>query len=244
MCGIIGGIGKIKAKIAVDSLSEMYGRGQDGAGLTSFSKNLPSISKTFEHPSRLFDAVNLNKELDIFVGATRYATSGSKVDPNTSDRDLSLPPYSVESSHGLLSLVHNGNVLVNDLQGYESDSTIITMKLAELLNSCSIVDSVKTLMHELNGAYSIAAIVGSNKLLAFRDPYGIRPLTWGRDGESYLVASESIILEQSGFEYMGDVRPGELERQLAKGVQASNMQSKHAHRQKIKEAHNCGDKMQ
>lgn len=209
MCGIIGGIGCIEARIVIDSLCEMYGRGQDGAGIASFSRKLPSLNKTFGHPTDLYKYINSGKNLDIFVGATRYATSGSKVDSSKSDKEMALPPYNVESNLGLLSLVHNGNVIA-DLNDYESDSTIIALKFAELLKTNSIENSVKNLMDTLNGAYSIAAIVGSQKLIAFRDPYGIRPLVWGKQDNSYLVASESVILEQSGFEYAGDVNPGEL----------------------------------
>ena len=70
-------------------------------------------------------------------------------------------------------------------------------------------DAAASAMKRLKGAYSVVAIVG-DALVAFRDPHGIRPLTLGRIGDDWVVASESCALDLVGAERVRDVRPGEV----------------------------------
>jgi amidophosphoribosyltransferase len=161
------------------------------------------------------------------IAHTRYPTAGSAWSAAESQ------PFYVNSPFGIV-LGHNGNLtnaeqLKNDLFRQDlrhvntnSDSEVLLNVLAhELqeattnykLDPAAIFTAVSGVHRRCRGAYAVVAMIAGYGLLAFRDPYGIRPLVFGRAetprGPEYLVASESVALDTLGFERIRDVAPGE-----------------------------------
>jgi amidophosphoribosyltransferase len=161
------------------------------------------------------------------IAHTRYPTAGSAQSTAESQ------PFYVNSPFGIV-LGHNGN-LTNTVQlkqdlfrtdlrhvNTNSDSEVLLNVLAhELqeaannyrLDAATIFNAVSGVHNRVRGAYAVVAMIAGYGLLAFRDPYGIRPLVFGRSenqgGNEYLVASESVALDTLGFELVRDVAPGE-----------------------------------
>jgi amidophosphoribosyltransferase len=161
------------------------------------------------------------------IGHTRYPTAGSAWSAAESQ------PFYVNSPFGLV-LGHNGNLtntdqLKSDLFRQDlrhvntnSDSEVLLNVLAhELqegaanykLDPATIFAAVSGVHRRCRGAYAVVAMIAGYGLLAFRDPYGIRPLVYGKmeteHGTEYLVSSESVALDALGFELVRDIAPGE-----------------------------------
>jgi amidophosphoribosyltransferase len=138
----------------------------------------------------------------------------------------------VNSPYGI-SLAHNGNLTnveklkadlyTEDLRhiNTESDSEVLLNVLAhELHISASLTLEVEDIFmavsathKRLQGAYAVVALITGKGILAFRDPFGIRPVVYGKresdSGTEYMVASESVALQTSGFDLVADLKPGE-----------------------------------
>src|SRR5512146_1160648 len=161
------------------------------------------------------------------IAHTRYPTAGSAWSAAESQ------PFYVNSPFGIV-LGHNGNLtnteqLKNELfredlrhVNTNSDSEVLLNVLAhELqeaatnykLDPATIFTAVSGVYRRCRGAYAVVAMIAGYGLLAFRDPYGIRPLVFGRaeteHGYDYLVSSESVALDTLGFQLVRDVAPGE-----------------------------------
>jgi amidophosphoribosyltransferase len=167
------------------------------------------------------------------IGHARYSTIGKG--------DLiDVQPFLISYPFGI-GMAHNGNIfncdeLARDLRVRgrrhmltHSDTEIILNLFAEGLAEFSredseenspdfsfhqICSSVKTIFDRVNGSYSIVAMVADQGLVAFRDPYGIRPLVLGKkkgtSQDTYIIASESVSLPFLGFEMVRDIQPGEV----------------------------------
>src|SRR5512146_1283902 len=161
------------------------------------------------------------------IAHTRYPTAGSAWSAAESQ------PFYVNSPFGIV-LGHNGNLtnteqLKNELfredlrhVNTNSDSEVLLNVLAHELQEAAtkyrldpstIFAAVSGVHRRCRGAYAVVAMIAGYGLLAFRDPYGIRPLVFGRaeteQGYDYLVSSESVALDTLGFRLMRDVAPGE-----------------------------------
>ncbi len=152
---------------------------------------------------------------NIAIGHVRYGTTGGTLRVN-------CQPIEVHHHKGNLALAHNGN-LSNAMQlrreleesgsifHTTSDTEIIAYLITKhRLTQDSIEDAVSAAMNDLHGAYSLV-ITSPSKMIAVRDPYGFRPLCYGKrpDG-SHVVASETCALYAVGAEYIRDVEPGEM----------------------------------
>jgi amidophosphoribosyltransferase len=153
---------------------------------------------------------------DVAVGHVRYSTTGS------SQWENSQPVHRSAGDSGNvreIALAHNGN-LVNAVElhselreagvGFRStsDSEIIAALLSTH-EAEDVVDAVADVMPRMHGAYS-TVVLSNDRVVAFRDPAGLRPLVLGRIGERYCVASESCALDIIGAELVRDVEPGEI----------------------------------
>ena len=161
------------------------------------------------------------------IGHVRYPTAGSAYNA------AEAQPFYVNSPFGLL-LAHNGNLtnseelkremFLSDLRhiNTSSDSEVLLNVLAhELQAACkglkldeeAIFRAVAGVHRRVRGAYAVVVMIAGYGLLAFRDPYGIRPLVIGRNdceaGTEWLVASESVALDVLGYRLLRDVAPGE-----------------------------------
>lgn len=149
------------------------------------------------------------------IGHVRYSTTGGKNANN-------IQPLVIRHIKGNLAVAHNGN-LVNapDLRKYfelrgaifhgTSDTESIAYSIvSQRLTSKSTEEAVEKVMYTLKGAYS-CVVMTATKLIAFRDPYGFRPLCLGKTSDgAYIVASESCALDTVGAEFIRDIKPGEI----------------------------------
>ena len=229
MCGVVGLYGGTHVgERLYDALTLLQHRGQDSAGIVTSELDTGQIYQ--RKASGLVRDVFHGGHVGQFrgragIGHVRYPTAG------TSSEDEAQPFY-VNSPYGI-ALGHNGNLtnfpqLMNELFDQNlrhintgSDSEVILNVLAhELLNRRSLMlgpdqvfQAVSQVHRRCHGAYAAVALFAGFGLLAFRDPYGIRPLVYGtREGEhgpEYMVASESVVLDSLGFRVERDVEPGE-----------------------------------
>lgn len=192
-------------------------RGQESCGIAvnedgviRYYKDLGLISHVFTK-----DVLKSLGQGNMAIGHTRYGTTGS------SDR-LNSQPIVVNHHKGRMALCHNGN-LVNsyelrkklELEGSifhtTSDTEVISYIITkERIRTNSIEEAVKNAMDIIKGAYSLA-IMSPSKLIVARDPFGFRPLCYGKkeDG-TYVVASESCSLDAVRAKFVRDVEPGEI----------------------------------
>ncbi|MCB1675972.1 MAG: amidophosphoribosyltransferase, partial [Halioglobus sp.] len=227
MCGLVGMVGKTEvAPDIYDALTVLQHRGQDAAGIMTcmggrFSqrKNEGLVRDVFRqhHMQRLQGTVG--------IGHVRYPTAGS------SGPALAQPFY-VNSPYGI-ALAHNGNLtnseqltrelFQDDLRhlNTDSDSEVLLNVFAHELQRLGklnptaddIFSAVAAVHRRCRGGYAAVGLVVNYGVVAFRDPFGIRPLVIGRRdspaGAEYMVASESVALSVLGFTLLGDVAPGE-----------------------------------
>jgi amidophosphoribosyltransferase len=229
MCGILGVVAKGPVnQILYDGLLVLQHRGQDAAGIVTAEGPSFHMHKGGGMVRDVFRTRNM-RELVGHAGIahTRYPTAGSAWSAAESQ------PLYVNSPFGIV-LGHNGNLtnaeqLKTELYRQDlrhvntnSDSEVLLNVLAHELHEnatnskldpATIFAAVSGVHRRCRGAYAVVAMIAGYGLLAFRDPYGIRPLVFGRmdtgPGYEYQVASESVALDTLGFELVRDVAPGE-----------------------------------
>ena len=229
MCGIIGIVAKSPVnQLLYDGLQLLQHRGQDAAGIVTAEGNTFHMHKGGGLVRDVFRTRNMRALFgNIGIGHCRYPTAGS------AKSFAEAQPFYVNSPFGIV-LGHNGNLINSELLRQDlyrqdlrhvntnSDSEVLLNVLAhELqesagghrLDPMAIFSAVAGVHRRCRGAYAVVAMIAGYGLLAFRDPHGIRPLVVGRnvtqDGTEFMVASESVALDASGFELMRDVAPGE-----------------------------------
>src|SRR5829696_3165070 len=230
MCGIVGVVARSPVnQLLYDGMTVLQHRGQDAAGIVTAEGHSFHMHKgrgLVRDVFRTRDMRNLSGHMGI--AHCRYPTAGS------ASSEAEAQPFYVNSPFGL-TLGHNGNLINSDELrralfmadrrhvNTNSDSEILLNVLAhELQNACRdcerlnpdlIFKAVAGVHRRVKGAYAVVAMIAGYGMLAFRDPFGIRPLVFGRAenerGGEYLVASESVALDTLGFELVRDVAPGE-----------------------------------
>ena len=227
-CGVFGVFGpkpEAVADLAYYGLYALQHRGQEGCGIVVNDDGVFTTHKGLGLISEVF-----NKEVlarfpkgTMAVGHARYGTTGGSNLAN-------CQPIEVNHLKGKLALAHNGNLsnaldLRRDLElsgaifHTTSDTeTIAYVITRERITTPSIEVAVRRAMEKLEGAYSLV-LMSSTKLIAVRDPYGFRPLCYGRmaDG-TWVVASESCALRAVGAEFERDILPGEIVTFSSEGV--------------------------
>ncbi len=229
MCGILGVVATSPVnQLLYDGLQVLQHRGQDAAGIATSEAGRFHMHKGSGLVRDVFRTRNMrNLKGHWGIGHVRYPTAGS------AENAAEAQPFYVNSPFGLL-LAHNGNLtnsealkremFVSDLRHINtgSDSEVLLNVLAhELQAACkglkldeeAIFRAVAGVHRRCRGAYAVVVMIAGYGLLAFRDPYGIRPLVIGRNdtaaGAEWLVASESVALDVLGFRLLRDVAPGE-----------------------------------
>ncbi len=229
MCGIIGVVATTPVnQLLYDGLQVLQHRGQDAAGIATADAGRFHMHKG---PGLVRDVFRTRNMLNLVgnwgIGHCRYPTAGSAYNA------AEAQPFYVNSPFGL-TLAHNGNltntaqlkqdIFLQDLRhiNTNSDSEVLLNVLAHELQAAStkyqvdaetIFKAVAGVHRRVRGAYAVVAMIAGYGLLAFRDPYGIRPLIIGKNeteaGCEYLVASESVAIDTLGFKILRDVAPGE-----------------------------------
>ncbi|MCS6232619.1 amidophosphoribosyltransferase [Shewanella baltica] len=226
MCGIVGIVGQSSVNQTIyDALTVLQHRGQDAAGIVTIDRGAFRLRKANGLVKDVFEVKHMQRlQGNAGIGHVRYPTAGSS---SASEAQ----PFYVNSPFGI-SLAHNGN-LTNTVELAEglikkrrhvnttSDSEVLLNLLADelqkttslTLTSEEVFDAVANVHQQARGAYAVVAMIIGQGLVAFRDPFGIRPLVLGKHetptGTEYMVASESVALDAVGFEVMRDVAPGE-----------------------------------
>jgi amidophosphoribosyltransferase len=226
MCGIVGIISRTPVNQRIyDALLLLQHRGQDAAGIVTMHG-----TKCFMHKARgmvrdVFRTRNMRAlPGDVGLGQVRYPTAGNAYSEEEAQ------PFYVNAPFGIV-LVHNGNLTnahalkaeLYDIDrrhiNTESDTEVLINVLAHELELAvrgrpltpeAVFKAVAGVHARVKGSYAVIALVAGHGLLAFRDPYGIRPLCFGAGGPGeWMAASESVALEGTGHRLQRDILPGE-----------------------------------
>jgi amidophosphoribosyltransferase len=229
MCGIVGVISRAPVnQLIYDSLLLLQHRGQDAAGIVTMQG-----TKCYMHKARgmvrdVFRTRNMRGlPGSVGLGQVRYPTAGSAYSEEEAQ------PFYVNAPYGIV-LVHNGNLtnapaLRRELfeidrrhVNTDSDTEVLLNVLAHELERAGrdlaltheqIFEAVARVHRRVKGSYAVVALIAGHGLLAFRDPFGIRPLIFGEgltaEGREVMVASESVAIEGTGHKPVRDVAPGE-----------------------------------
>ncbi len=219
-CGVFGVMTDKPADVAGICYLGLYAlqhRGQESCGIIVNDDGLFVSHKDLGLVSEVFtkDILASFPAATMAVAHTRYGTTGATNRNN-------CQPIEVNHQKGRMAIAHNGNLsnaaeLRSELElngaifHTSSDTeTIAYIVTKERLTAPSIEEALSRAMNMLEGAYSLV-LMSPQKLICARDPYGFRPLCYGRmeDG-AYIVASESCAIRAVGAQFIRDVEPGEL----------------------------------
>ncbi|MFZ1908015.1 MAG: amidophosphoribosyltransferase [Burkholderiales bacterium] len=229
MCGILGIVARSPVnQLLYDGLLLLQHRGQDAAGIVTSEGKTFHMQKGNGMVRDVFRTRNMRSlPGNLGIAHCRYPTAGS------ARNSAEAQPLYVNSPFGIV-LGHNGNLTNADQLKDEmfrqdlrhintnSDSEVLLNVLAHELEKTSvklrldpqtIFAAVSNVHRRCRGAYAVIAMISGYGVLAFRDPYGIRPAVIGYKetdgGTEYMVASESVAIDSLGFEVLRDVVPGE-----------------------------------
>ena len=225
MCGIVGVVSNAPVnQLIYDALLLLQHRGQDAAGIVTQQEH-----KFFMHKAKglvrdVFRTRNMRAlPGNCGLGQVRYPTAGNAYSEEEAQ------PFYVNAPFGIV-LVHNGNLtnaqaLKQELFttdhrhiNTESDSEVLLNVLAHEiekttrglpLQPADVFAAVRSVHKRIRGSYSAIALIAGHGVLAFRDPYGIRPLCLGRGPGTAVVASESVALEGTSHQFVRNIEPGE-----------------------------------
>jgi amidophosphoribosyltransferase len=213
-CGVFGIYGHPNAaELTYYGLYALQHRGQESAGIVTSDGRQFRVHKGMGLVPQVFDGDILHDLVgSIAVGHTRYSTSGSSHIRNAQ-------PLTVDCARGQIAIAHNGNLtnasqLREELEQRGSifqttvDSEIILHLMAQ--PPANIDDNVLIqTMRRIEGAYSLV-IMTENELVGVRDPFGFRPLSIGRVGDAWVLASETCAFDLIHAKFVRDVEPGEI----------------------------------
>lgn len=229
MCGIVGVVSHSPVnQLIYDSLLLLQHRGQDAAGIATANGSTFHMYKANGMVRDVFRTRNMRSLPGTYgIGQVRYPTAGS------ASSEEEAQPFYVNAPFGII-LAHNGN-LTNWQQlkdemfridrrhvNTNSDTEVLLNVLAHemqlassglQLDAANVFKAVAGVHRRVRGSYAIVSLIAGYGLLAFRDPFGIRPLCLGKletdQGTEWMVASESVAVDGVGFEFVRDVAPGE-----------------------------------
>ena len=230
MCGIVGIVSSQPVNQQVyDALLLLQHRGQDSTGIATADGSTLHMQKAKGQVREAYRTRDMRNLLgNMGLGHVRYATKGN------ADNEEEAQPFYVNAPYGI-TLIHNGNLtntreLTSQLFTIDrrhlntsSDTELLVNVLANELQAQvsgtdldpeQIFKAISRLHERVEGSYAAIALIAGHGLLAFRDPFGIRPLVLGRrqtgfTGDEWIVASESLVLESAGYELVRDIAPGE-----------------------------------
>jgi amidophosphoribosyltransferase len=225
MCGIVGVVSQAPVnQLIYDALLLLQHRGQDAAGIVTQQERKFFMHKAKGMVRDVFRTRNMRSlPGNCGLGQVRYPTAGNAYSEEEAQ------PFYVNAPFGIV-LVHNGNLtnahaLKSELFltdhrhiNTESDSEVLLNVLAHEIEKTTrglplqpldIFAAVRNVHKRLKGSYAVIALIAGHGVLAFRDPFGIRPLCIGKSEGSTILASESVALEGTGFQFERNVDPGE-----------------------------------
>ena len=216
-CGIFGMYSNHESisQILYLGLHTLQHRGQESAGIATFSKNQPFLSKGLGLIEQVFDKeALLHLKGGRGIGHVRYATTGEQSTANAQ-------PLLYQDKEIQIAISHNGN-LVNasrvrknlENEGVLFQSTVdsevlLYLIVQEIKKTKDLKKAIKNGLKQVSGAYSLL-ILTPKALIGIRDPQGFRPLCLGQLGDAYYLTSESCALNKVGANYIREVRPNEM----------------------------------
>ena len=226
-CAVVGVINNPDAaNFCYLGLYAQQHRGQEGAGIVSTDDGAMYAHREMGLVSDVFDQDTLSKlPGTAAIGHTRYATFGGKDWQN-------LQPFVANFADQSFAVAHNGNLInaaeirrelekAGAIFSSTSDTEVILHLIARAINEKTLVDRIAAALKQVKGAYSLA-VLAFGRLIAVRDPAGVRPLSLGKIGDSYIVASETCAFDLIGAQFIRDIQPGEIVEITADGKITSN----------------------
>ena len=225
MCGIVGVVSNAPVnQLIYDALLLLQHRGQDAAGIVTQKERKFFMHKAKGMVRDVFRTRNMRGlPGDAGLGQVRYPTAGNAYSEEEAQ------PFYVNAPYGIV-LVHNGNLtnaqalkaelFTSDHRhiNTESDSEVLLNVFAHELEKATrgaqlqpqdVFKAVSAVHRRIRGSYAVIAMIAGHGVLAFRDPFGIRPLSMGHKEGTVMVASESVTLEGTGHVFDRHVAPGE-----------------------------------
>ena len=225
MCGIVGVLHQAPVnQLIYDALLLLQHRGQDAAGIATQEDRKFFMHKAKGMVRDVFRTRNMRAlPGNVGLGQVRYPTAGN------AHSEEEAQPFYVNAPYGIV-LVHNGNLtnasaqknalFVDDHRhiNTESDSEVLLNVFAHELEKATrglhlkpeeVFKAVRAVHQRIQGSYAVIAMIAGHGLVAFRDPFGIRPLCMGQANGAVMFASESVAVDGTGFEFLRDVEPGE-----------------------------------
>ncbi len=225
MCGIVGVVSNAPVnQLIYDALLLLQHRGQDAAGIVTQQERKFFMHKAKGMVRDVFRTRNMRSlPGNCGLGQVRYPTAGNAYSEEEAQ------PFYVNAPFGIV-LVHNGNLtnakaLKSELFSEdhrhintESDSEVLLNVLAHEiekttrglpLQPADIFAAVQKVHRRVKGSYAVIALIAGHGVLAFRDPFGIRPLCLGRSADTWMLASESVALEGTSHVLERNIEPGE-----------------------------------
>lgn len=223
-CGVFGIYckGEDVSRITYFGLFSLQHRGQEGAGIAvADGKRIKTIKGLGLVPTVFNDANISTLKGHIAIGHTRYSTTGGNTLNN-------VQPIICDDGKNQIALAHNGNIinsvhLASGLKGVRLSSTTDTEVMGHIIMKAkgkTFEQKIMNSIQSFQGAFSMV-FLAKNKLFAFRDPYGFRPLVLGKLNCGYIVCSETCALDTVGAKYIRDIKPGEIISIDNKGVSSA-----------------------
>lgn len=227
MCGIVGIVGQADINLdMVDALTALQHRGQDAAGVMTCKNDQVFLRKGNGLVRDVIQAHHMSQlPGSMGLGHVRYPTAGT---PSPSEAQ----PLYVNSPYGL-AIVHNGNLInaeelkknllsadLRHLNTHSDSEVLLNVFAHELqqlgkmkLEPADIFHAIRGVHRRCRGAYAAIIMIAGYGIVGFRDPYGIRPIVYGKrhtkHGDEYMIASESVALDALGYKLENDILPGE-----------------------------------
>ena len=216
-CAIFGIYGTNEANVNTAlGLHALQHRGQEAAGIVTFDGRHFHAHRGLGHVGENFDAGSAEMQAlhgHVAIGHNRYSTSGK------TNALMEIQPFSSELAFGGFALAHNGNLtnaarlrasLVDTGSLFQSSSdTEIIVHLVARSHQDTVIDRLIDAIKQIEGAFSLVCIA-KDMLIGVRDPHGVRPLVLGKQGEAFVLASETCALDIVGASFVRDVAPGEM----------------------------------
>lgn len=221
MCGVFGLIAEDVTESIIQALVQLQHRGQDAAGIYTYNpssghhyikKNLGLVNKVFAFDGQEYPLATCG------IGHVRYSTIGK------GSIEDAQPLYAQGKFH--IAMAHNGNIVnyvpLRQLLESEGSSFTSSCDVEVILQQClhqlmhptfeDLCNAVEYIFDNTFGAYSVVMIVEGLGLVAFRDPHGIRPLSYGvrTEDNAHGFSSETSPLQMLEFDHYEDVAPGEV----------------------------------
>jgi len=213
-CGVFGIYGHPEAaNMAYLGLYALQHRGQESVGIATADGAQLQIHKAMGYVADAFDETTFARLTgQAAIGHVRYSTAGASGLTNAQ-------PILIDCAHGEIAIAHNGNLvnaqelreaLVHDGSIFQTTSdTEVLLHLYARSRAGSVEQALVESFAQAQGAYSLVLLT-KDRLIAARDPHGFRPLTLGRLGDAYIVASETCALDLLDATWVRDLEPGEV----------------------------------